>query len=98
MRSWRNRPRGRREGRCRRARAAHLVRHAEHLVSEGRTLSRPNCEGVERQPNPPKTYVNTQENFASDNVHGKASATMQAGAALYLRAVGDMLRWIGGRE
>jgi len=86
-------------------------------------VSRTNCEGAgSREPNPPKTLNNTHADFASDDVHGKALATMKARAALCgcslhemadggflvgrwgyskalpcLRAVGDLLRQIGGR-
>ena len=86
-------------------------------------MSRANGEEVEsREPNPPKTHNNKHIDFASDDVHGKAFATMQARAALCgcslyelggggffvgswgcgksvpcLRAVGDLLRQIGGR-
>jgi len=86
-------------------------------------VSRTNCEGAgSREPNPPKTLNNTHPDFASDDVHGKALATMKARAALCgcslhemadggflvgrwgyskalpcLRAVGDLLRQIGGR-
>ncbi|WP_144290193.1 hypothetical protein [Ideonella sp. A 288] len=72
--------------------------------------------------NPPKTYQESQPNFANDGDSGKALATMKARAALCgctlhelsdgaflvcrwnyskavpcLRAVGDLLRQIGGR-
>ena len=85
-------------------------------------MSRPNSEGVERQPNPSKTHNNTQLDFASDDAQGKALAIMQARAARSgctlhelgdggflvgrwghgkavpcLRAVGALLRQIGGR-
>ena len=86
-------------------------------------MNRANCEGVgSHEPNPPKTHNNTHTDFASDDAHGKALATMTARAALCgctlhemadgaflvarwnysqaapcLRAVGDMLRQIGGR-
>ena len=46
-------------------------------------MSRTNCEGAgSREPNPPKTLNNTHADFASDDVHGKALATMKARAAL----------------
>ena len=86
-------------------------------------MSRANCEGAgSREPNPPKTHINTHPDFASDSAHGKALSTMTARAALCgctlhemadgsflvarwnyskavpcLRAVGDMLRQIGGK-
>ena len=86
-------------------------------------MSRPNDKGVSvRSANPPKTHINTQPDFASDDANGKALATMKARAALCgcslhemadggflvgrwgyskalpcLRAVGDLLRQIGGR-
>ena len=40
-----------------------------------------NCEGAgSREPTPPKTPINTHSDFASDDAHGKAFATMQARA------------------
>ena len=44
-------------------------------------MNRQTCEGVgSREPNPPKTDTNTHRDFASDDAHGKAVATVTARA------------------
>ena len=46
-------------------------------------MSRTSCEGAgSREPNPPKTHINTHTDFASDDANGKALTTIKARAAL----------------